>query len=79
MFTNIKKFFDAYEVDSNEITEAKKQMEIQIPEDLKKFYQEVGYGFVKCDGGAFFAKWDEKTLRYAGVNVGNVNEYIIQC
>ena len=27
-------------------------MGIQIPEDLKKFYQEVGYGFVKCDGGA---------------------------
>lgn len=52
MFTNIKNFFNAYELDSNEITEAEKQMEIQIPEDLKKFYQEVGYGFVKNEGGA---------------------------
>ena len=26
-------------------------MNIQIPNDLKKFYMEVGYGFVKCEPG----------------------------
>ena len=48
----IKDLFDAYEVKEKEIIEAERNMKIQFPYDLKKFYLEVGYGFVKNDAGA---------------------------
>ena len=52
MFTNIKNYFDAYEVNEQEIVNAEKYMKIQFPNDLKNFYMEVGYGFVKNEEGA---------------------------
>lgn len=52
MYSEISDILKAYKVEQNEIIEAEKRMGITIPHDLRKFYQEVGYGFVKNEAGA---------------------------
>ena len=52
MYSGIRDILKAYKVEQIEITEAEKRMGITIPCDLKKFYQEIGYGFVKNEVGA---------------------------
>lgn len=52
MYSEISDILKAYKVEQNEIIEAEKRMGITIPYDLRKFYQEVGYGFVKNESGA---------------------------
>ena len=52
MYSEIIDIFKSYKVEQNEIMEAEKRMGITIPSDLRKFYQEIGYGFVKNEGGA---------------------------
>lgn len=47
MFSELRDIMDIYEVEQNEIVEAEKIMGITFPDDLRKFYQEMGYGFVK--------------------------------
>ena len=47
MYSQITNIIKTYKVEPNEIIEAEKRMGITIPHDLRKFYQEVGYGFVK--------------------------------
>lgn len=46
MYSEIEAFFKAYKVEESEIVEAEKRMGVSFPEDLRKFYKEVGYGFV---------------------------------
>lgn len=52
MYSEISDILKTYKVEQNEIIEAEKRMGITIPCDLRKFYQEVGYGFVKNEMGA---------------------------
>ena len=52
MFKEIRKNFKEHKVKEEDIIEAEKRMGIQIPAILKKFYLEVGYGFVTNEPGA---------------------------
>lgn len=52
MYSEIIDMLKTYRVEQNEIIEAEKRMGITIPCDLRKFYQEIGYGFVKNEMGA---------------------------
>lgn len=52
MYSELEKKFKAYHVEENEIMVAEKRMGITFPDDLRKFYKEVGYGFVNNELGA---------------------------
>jgi hypothetical protein len=46
MYSEIEAFFKAYKVEESEIVEAEIRIGVSFREDLRKFYKEVGYGFV---------------------------------
>ncbi len=52
MYNEISDIFEAYKVEHNEIVDAEKKMGISFPQDLRRFYKEVGYGFVNNEFGA---------------------------
>lgn len=52
MYSKISDTFKAYKIELHEIEEAERRMGITIPCELRKFYQEVGYGYVKNEPGA---------------------------
>lgn len=52
MYEKITNIFKAYKIEPDEIADAEKRMGMTFPNDLRNFYKEVGYGFVKNDMGA---------------------------
>ncbi len=42
---------DFYPIDKTQIIKAEERMGIKFPYELRKFYEEVGYGFIGCSEG----------------------------
>ncbi|HDR8123348.1 TPA: SMI1/KNR4 family protein [Bacillus cereus] len=46
-----------YPIYQDEIDEAESLLQMELPKELKRFYQEIGYGFLKSDKRTFFNRF----------------------